>query len=55
MMAVFSVYSAKENFNAARMIAKTACPASAFAAAAFAIAAGLRTALHFSQTCNRQS
>jgi hypothetical protein len=35
------VFSAKDNFNAARMIARTACPTSAFAAAAFAIAAGL--------------
>jgi hypothetical protein len=41
MMAVISVFPAKDNFNAARMIARTACPASAFAAAAFAIAAGL--------------
>ena len=35
-MAVISVFSAKDNFNAARMIARTACPASAFAAVAFA-------------------
>jgi hypothetical protein len=39
MMTVISVFSAKDNFNAARMVARTACPASAFAAAAFAFAA----------------
>jgi hypothetical protein len=39
VVAVISVFSAKDNVNAARMIARTACPASAFAAAVFAIAA----------------
>jgi hypothetical protein len=33
MMAVISVLSAKDDFNAARMIARPICPASAFAKA----------------------
>jgi hypothetical protein len=45
VVAVISVFSAKDNFNAARMIARTACPAAAFAAAAFATAAFATAAL----------
>jgi len=38
-MLVISVFSAKDDFNAARMIARPICPASASAPAAFSTAA----------------